>query len=469
LALTAYAVLVPVSARAEYISAKSSFESLPQADQAEIVIGLIATGDFAGLVDYGFTRRLYRAVTKFETREGFDGDGVLEANERRRLNSYTDRFLAELGIEIVQHPASGAKLPVPKAKFNVSTTVEKGFAYERNDETLSLNLVAYPASERSFESLFDRFSTSTSTRQVDYKVLRGNFFVTSGTFKGRSFYTWMSRVASGTTGFTLTWSREIDTFGRKLSVFLANAFDPMDTGPGSDRPGSVEDNNEMFSGTPEAGSAPLESSTTNGTGFFISTAGHLVTNAHVVERCRQIRVRLPGAQWSRADLVSAREDIDLALLRTKERASAGVARIRSSSSVKLGEDAIAFGFPLTGALSADGNLTVGNISSLSGWQSDRTKFQISVPVQPGNSGGPLVDRSGLVIGVIVEKLDALEIAKVTGDIPQNVNFAIKSDVLVEFLEWIGTSYQVAFSGAEMSTSDIGSSVQTFTALVECSR
>ena len=107
-------------------------------------------------------------------------------------------------------------------------------------------------------------------------------------------------------------------------------------------------------------------------------------------------------------------------------------------SVKLGEDAIAFGFPLTGALSSDGNLTVGNISSLSGWQNDRTKFQISAPVQPGNSGGPLVDRSGRVIGVVVAKLNAIEVAKVTGDIPQNVNFAIKSDVLIGFLDWIGS-------------------------------
>jgi serine protease Do len=464
LALIANALLITPAALADYSDAKSQFEKLPPKEQADIVIGLITTGDFSGLIDYGFTRRLYRSLTTFESREGFAADGIVTSAERDRLNNYTQRFFAELGVETVQHPLSGAQLLVPKANFDTSTKTENGFAYERTDNSLSLNLVAYTSSERSFASLYDRFSTNTGTRQVDYKILRERFFVASGTYKGRRFYTWMSKVPTGTTGFTLTWSSDRDALGAKLSILLANSFDIN-----VDRKNPGGEDVDIFSNETVVETKPVEVTSSTGTGFFISSAGHLVTNAHVVDQCKQVRVRLPHNRWTNADIVTKRDDLDLALLTTRERNSGPFAKIRPSSSVRLGEDAIAFGFPLTGALSSDGNLTVGNISSLSGWQNDRTKFQISAPVQPGNSGGPLVDRSGRIIGVVVAKLNAIEVAKVTGDIPQNVNFAIKSDILIGFLDWIGSKYEVTTDEKALSTAEIGTSVQDYTSLVECTR
>ena len=464
LALIANTLFTTSVAMADYNDAKTNFDKLPPEEQAHIVIGLITTGDFSGLMDYGFTRRLYRSLTSFENREGFTADGIITASERDRLDNYSRKFFSDLGVEMVQHPLSGATLPVPKAIFDTSNRTENGFAYERSDKSLSLNFVAYPSSQRSFTGLFERFSTDTGTRQVDYKILREHFFVASGTYKGRRFYTWMSKVPIGTTGFTLSWSSNFNSLGAKLSILLANSFDIN-----TNRNKRDGEDIDIFSDAPDVDANPLEATSSTGTGFFISSAGHLITNAHVVDQCTQIRVRLPRNQWTNADIVTKRDDLDLALLTTKERNSGSFAEIRSSMSVKLGEDAIAFGFPLTGALSSDGNLTVGNISSLSGWQNDRTKFQISAPVQPGNSGGPLVDRSGRVIGVVVAKLNAIEVAKVTGDIPQNVNFAIKSDVLIGFLDWIGSKYNLAVNERSLTTAEIGTSVQDYTSLVECVR
>ena len=69
------------------------------------------------------------------------------------------------------------------------------------------------------------------------------------------------------------------------------------------------------------------------------------------------------------------------------------------------------------------------INSLSGILNDSRFMQISAPVQPGNSGGPLLDTSGHVVGVVAEKLNALKIARATGSIPENINFAIKTGAL----------------------------------------
>ena len=84
------------------------------------------------------------------------------------------------------------------------------------------------------------------------------------------------------------------------------------------------------------------------------------------------------------------------------------------------------GYPLRGALASGANVTVGNVSALAGPGDDRRLIQITAPVQPGNSGGPVLDSAGNAVGVAVAKLDAAAMARATGDIPQNVNFAVSA-------------------------------------------
>ena len=117
----------------------------------------------------------------------------------------------------------------------------------------------------------------------------------------------------------------------------------------------------------------------------------------------------------------------------------------------MGETATVAGYPFGGLLTSDLHVTSGNVSALAGLQDDSTRPQITAPVQPGNSGGPLLDESGNVIGVVVSRLNALGVARATGTIPQNVNFAIKGSVARMFLEIHGVSYGRANGGEKLST------------------
>ena len=128
---------------------------------------------------------------------------------------------------------------------------------------------------------------------------------------------------------------------------------------------------------------------------------------------------------------------------------------------------VSFGFPLSGALSKEGNLTTGNVSALAGLRDDPTYLQMTAPVQPGNSGGPLLDASAHVIGVVTAKLDAVAIAKRTGDIPQNVNFAIKAEVLRTMLHANGVSFDEEASDRTLEVADIAELARRFTVQVEC--
>ena len=115
-------------------------------------------------------------------------------------------------------------------------------------------------------------------------------------------------------------------------------------------------------------------------------------------------------------------------------------------------------------------MTTGTVSALSGLGNDGAKLQIAAPVQQGNSGGPLLDRHGLVIGVVQSKLNALRIAGVTGDIPQNVNFAVNGATLQSFLESNGVAFRAApASGPPLSAADVGEQAARYTVAIECAR
>ena len=201
----------------------------------------------------------------------------------------------------------------------------------------------------------------------------------------------------------------------------------------------------------------------NGTGFFVAPEGVLLTNYHVIEDCRHITAAVGGSRTD-AKLLATDESNDLALLQI-DAPSPAVAQFRRQGP-QLGEDVFVAGFPLHGLLSSM-NFTSGNVSATTGLGGDARLLQTTAPVQPGNSGGPMLDASGRVIGVVVVKLDAMAIARETGDIPQNINFAIKGAIARSFLSVHDINYAEGASNARLERTAVAQSARRFTTLVEC--
>jgi S1-C subfamily serine protease len=128
---------------------------------------------------------------------------------------------------------------------------------------------------------------------------------------------------------------------------------------------------------------------------------------------------------------------------------------------------IAIGYPYHGLLTSDFTVTTGIVSSLSGIFNDTRYLQISAAVQPGNSGGPLLDAAGNVVGVVAEKLATLKFVKATGEIPENISFAIKTGAVRDFLDNSVVSYRTADSKVELKTVDIAQNARAYTMLISC--
>lgn len=207
-------------------------------------------------------------------------------------------------------------------------------------------------------------------------------------------------------------------------------------------------------------------SLSTGTGFFVDAEGHLVTNAHVVTDCTQTMVKLPDGRTVEANVLARSRQNDLAVLKV-DTASPDHARFRGGPSIRLGDSVVVFGYPLAGELTVTGNLTTGLVSAMAGPGEDVTRMQISAQVQSGNSGGAVVDRSGRVVGVVVSKSDTMPRAKGDVEVLQNVNFAIRSGVLLYFLDANRIAYATDTVDAEKSIADVADQARRFSGLVIC--
>ena len=168
-----------------------------------------------------------------------------------------------------------------------------------------------------------------------------------------------------------------------------------------------------------------------GTGFFITEDGYFITNEHVVKDAAQVKV-VTSAGIIAAKVVKVDAANDLALLKAEGRFVA--LPVVASRAMRLGSTVATVGFPNVDLQGFAPKLARGEIAALSGAHDDARYFQISVPVQPGNSGGALVEERGNVVGVVSAKLNARAALATSGQLPENVNYAVKSSFLLSFLE-----------------------------------
>jgi S1-C subfamily serine protease len=279
---------------------------------------------------------------------------------------------------------------------------------------------------------------------------------------------WKCVEASGKPHYT---NQQEDTRGRncvqvKREISVVPGKRPTRAAPAP----AATDTNPLAPATPRA-AARIEGTQSRaerafGSGFVVSTSGDIMTNAHLVQECGALRIRAGDQEPMSAAVVAQDQDHDLALLRM-ERPWGQPAILRADAPLQTGESVWVLGYPLTGLLAPQLNITQGIVSATAGVRGDAHKVQITNPIQTGNSGGPLVDHSGNVVGVVAGKLNALRLAQLTGELPQNVNFAIKLEPVTRLLSAARVDFQRASVRSPVETVSVVRDARRYTVLIEC--
>jgi S1-C subfamily serine protease len=326
---------------------------------------------------------------------------------------------------------------------------ETRFGYDFIDprKRVYIQFARFPggAPSRHLEASLDFLARQNAV--IHYKVARDDWYVISAsTPDGKDWYFRYHQDDAAVTGFTIAWNNANgDIHAERIALLMsaslwsdrtgAPMLAPWELGVRTILPPEPDVvNKEIESAPAPAEPAPTKETTdlvSTGTGFFVSESGDLLTNNHVVETCRDIKIRMPDRSVKDAKVLARDATNDLAVLKV-DGVTTKAAPLRPDT--KLGEPVAAFGFPHADIMSSTGSFTLGNVTSMSGLHDDSRYVQISAPVQSGNSGGPLLDYNGSAVGVVASKLNALKVALATDDLPQNVNFAIKGYVVASFLD-----------------------------------
>lgn len=204
----------------------------------------------------------------------------------------------------------------------------------------------------------------------------------------------------------------------------------------------------------------------SGTGFALKD-GYIVTNYHVIEGANSITIQGVNGNFNiqyNTSIVGTDKINDLALLKVTDPTFKGFGIIPysiSSAISEVGEEIFVLGYPLTSTMGDEIKLTTGVISSKTGFQGDIALYQISAPIQPGNSGGPLFDKNGNVIGIVSAKHKDAE----------NVGYAVKTLYLQNLIESSLSSAIIPMTNSisEKNLPDKVKKLKTFVYMIKCSK
>lgn len=207
----------------------------------------------------------------------------------------------------------------------------------------------------------------------------------------------------------------------------------------------------------------------SGSGFFVASDGALLTNEHVIAKCGAVSVQPMTGKPVPAEIVQRDATADLALLRVKlDLPDSSVAVFRDSPGRMGGGEISVVGYPLHGRVTIKPIFTQGRaIDAWLGGEARKGRFRIKADIRRGNSGGPVLDINGLVIGVVTAKINTPKMFQTTGRVMRNIGIAISRETVLDFLKRHGIDYRTRMGGAPVAPDEIFTKARRFMARVLC--
>ncbi|WP_299192244.1 serine protease [uncultured Litoreibacter sp.] len=371
----------------------------------------------------------------------------------------------------VLNPEAGISVAYPSALLARETSASDVFSLASSSRSLVFRVIFGTASDAAEMHIW------LKERHVGpsefYQVERDWFWVSNGTLRsGKQVYL-KTYLIDGVYMTALVQSERSQRaraqvmiaslsagWGGLISIPLSGALRQAmlyDEQPNASTGESVN----VIQAAPEQEKDEAPSRSGSGTGFYVNNTD-VLTAAHVVDGCG----RLSLEDGSPLRLINHNEVLDVALLSAVTRSKVWLP-IQKEVAPKLGEKVYALGFPYLGLYDQGLSVTGGNVSALPNTLQDNARVMVSAPIQPGNSGGPLINEQGEVIGIVVSRANDIGVLGLTGTIPQNMNFVTSVQSIQKFLSDNNVVLPTSHTAFGSMENGIPESIQDATVVVLC--
>jgi S1-C subfamily serine protease len=458
---------------------------------------LIWNGVYAGLKDGGWGRMTVEGVREWRRRNSLRASETFTMAELSMLFEGAVRARDAVGWTMERESETGLWFGYPSALLPTRKAVSRKVfdaevSLESPDGSISIALRRWSAPSVVVIDFINEFANAyrSGGGSLTYRLDRPDRQVVSLEHRGFSIYTRFDRVGAEWRGFSIV-AKQNEPLVRSLIPAMSAEFNPLGipvvTGaapilgvvlsglvergilriePGTNGPAQPPAPAQIAGTAPVAPPSPagpvIKSS---GTAFVVGRDGIMLTNQHVVDGCGSLTLQ----SGERLNVVASDRKADLAILQVSGRVFDKIVRFRRDQTIDLGESLMVFGFPHYRAVSTALNITNGIVSATVGVGNDPTNFQMNAALQPGNSGGPVIDAAGLAIGVAVARLNDVRIMATTGTVPQTMNYAVRGQIAEAFLLSNGIMVEKVRSDGTVDLREVARTMQEAVLPVLCYR
>ena len=458
LAVAALCVTLPVLAAAAATSAAVQSQQAEHLRRLQYL--LLWSGDYLGQLDGRPGALLSHALRNYQRKAGFRRGEAIDAAQLRQLSELAQRAMRQLDYGYETDADGGGRVAVPRTILTQRSATGTGTRYHMADSGLEVEIVRQSSKTSIFLELYRSSTRLFDADSVVTNIFGGDTFIISGQVGDRIQSMRFEERGNEIRGVKISFRRDADPKYGWLAKAMLQDFAPF----GESTPIGIPPSLQEIRMTLRPPSDPERVSNSSGSGFIVSSRGHVMTNAHVVLLCDSIRV----GDNKPARLIAVQGGEDLALLQVADLGAHRVADF-ASAEVLLGEDVAVFGYPLRPLLAAQLNMTTGIVSSLRGLGGDPGYIQISASVQPGNSGGPVVDLKGRVVGIATSVLNTARSTRRPEGTHAPINFAIRHERMLGFLRAQGIQPKVTANPEVLAKTDLAAQASAYTVPITCER
>jgi S1-C subfamily serine protease len=428
---------------------------------------LLWTGFYYGLVDGQRSDAVEDAIRRFQQSLGERPTGVLDQRQGETLRNRAARAQAQADFREVRDEWTGIAAMLPMGYLSAPSIVDTDedgttLAFRsRGSSDLSVYFNRVENFRHSAKAVYDvllnKYKTDESNSAV-YGKISGDFFSISFVRAGEAHVRIFQFKSGEARSVQLVYPASRANIFAPVQVMVfagIRHFENKGLSLGERKRRVAAREYPGFEDVPDWRRTMVG----NGSGSLVTFRGHVLTNHHVVDGCGRLTVNGNPAVLIGVDIVN-----DLAVLRSESFARREPVRFRERSA-RLGEDVVVVGYPVF-SISQALNFTTGVVSARTGLAGDRRNIQITAPVQPGNSGGPVLDRYGRQIAVVVSK--ASREARQDMSI-ENMSWVVRGRIALDFLRdhdvepLLSRGDEPAVTGFE----DVADLAKRFTVRVEC--